>query len=73
MISCGTIDQSHKSKPLVLLVCNDLDATVLEAGAFVGISNGDVEGKVVRECVVGFGVTELGKRSIVDGEFRCSA
>lgn len=41
--------------------------------AFVGISNGDVEGKVVGERVVGFGVTELGKRSIVDGEFRCSA
>lgn len=67
---CRFVHQSHKSKPCPSIICSDLDVTVLEADVLLGVCDGDVEGKVVGERVVGFGVVELGKGSIVDGEFR---
>lgn len=51
-----------------MIVCSDLDAKELKVDYLVDVCEGDVEGKVVVESVVGFGVIELTKRSIVDGE-----
>lgn len=44
--------QSHKSESLVSIVGNDLDSAVVYAHLFVGVSDGDVDGKVVVETVV---------------------
>lgn len=61
--------QSHKSESLVSIVGNDLDSAVVYAHLFVGVSDGDVDGDVVVESVVGVVKIELGQRSICDFEF----
>ncbi|KAM1952500.1 hypothetical protein ACFX15_006968 [Malus domestica] len=47
--------QTCNKKLLVSVFANDLDATVVYAGPFVGISDGKVECKVVVENVVSAG------------------
>jgi hypothetical protein len=52
--------QSHRAKPLLSIVSNDLDVTVVYVGLVVGVSDGDVERKVVVESAVCVGEFEFG-------------
>lgn len=51
--------QSHLGKRLLSVVSNDWDAAVVYPNRFVGISDGDVERKIVRESVGVVSETEL--------------
>jgi len=53
---------------LALVVSVGLDAVVVDADALVGVPDGDVEGEVVVERVVGGGEVELGERGVGDAE-----
>lgn len=52
--------QIHRIEALVLIVSPDRDELVVDSNLLVGISDGDVERKVVLEGIVG-GEIELGE------------
>lgn len=52
--------QIHRIEALVLIVSPDQDELIVDSNLLVGISDGDVERKVVLEGVVG-GEIELGE------------
>ncbi len=54
-------------EPLVLIVGPGLDFVVVDSDLLVGVSDSDVEGKIVLEIVV-FGEIELGQRGFIDIE-----
>ncbi|KAF5473491.1 hypothetical protein F2P56_010099 [Juglans regia] len=56
----------HRTKPLIFEIGPGFDAIVVYADLFVGVSNVDVEGKVVVERVIVGGEVELGKRGVGD-------
>lgn len=62
--------QGVRIEPLVLVVRPGLDGFVIDSDLFVGISDGDVERKVVLESIVG-SETELGERGIRDVKLDC--
>ena len=61
--------QRHQSKPVLSVVSNGFDAVVVYANPSVGVSDGDVEGKVVEDSVVSGGEIKLRERGICDYEF----
>lgn len=64
------IDQSHKTKSLILIVCNDLGVTPHKFHFLVRVCDGDVENEIVGESMVDFGIIiESTKISTVDVEF----
>ena len=59
--------QKLRIEPLVLIVGPGLDFVVVDSDLLVGVSDSDVEGKIVLEIVV-FGEIELGQRGFIDIE-----
>jgi hypothetical protein len=68
LVSLEKWRRSLSVKPLALVVSVGLDTVVVEANAPLGVLDGDVESKVVVECVVAGGEVELGERGDDDVE-----